>query len=237
MSNFLSFCEDNNRAIIHTIGLASLSIPISMNGIDHRFDISHIFCRSLHNAFPNDFEVIDDEDYDMVYRNDVKISIKIMKGDVFQRQDMRTSNLMTSSKPIIIRNTQGESQKSLDIDDYNFDYLMVIQRAEIDLRSLGFALIRRDRMPPLEKRSSQIMCRISNNEWDYYSGLYSLVYSDISDVSLHYIEIEKMYREWCNRNYDNLLSHRIDFEIRSIGSTVESRRERLLEIERILCNQ
>ena len=108
-------------------------------------------------------KTIKGKEYDMLFDNEIKISIKLLK-DAFQRNKKRGEGL-TKPKSLIMKNCFGVHDNIDYKKIFDIDYLMTIDRNPAEI---GFGIIHINK---LKKRfytdgTDQIKCEISDDDYD-----------------------------------------------------------------------
>ena len=175
---FISFCKENEDLLLISLSQIIATMPKDMNLLDNRFDISSYYCNELERDFGPSLTKCNSIGFDMLYNhdfNDGKVSIKFGKN-IFQK--LRNGNRFGLTIPgaIAVRNYLKASNKTDKVK--GFDYMLAVDRKtdqDNDIVSVGFGVITMQNTQKyvVNSNTDQLVVRIPNDGWDYFSGIHS----------------------------------------------------------------
>lgn len=174
---FVDFVRFNEERLANTFYNVIKSIPSTMNCPDYRTMISDAYARTLDREF---YQLKDTKSigFDLLYNNALRVSIKSMQTELFQRSKPRGKGL-TVPKQIILKNKLKSGESKIDIEMY-FDYLLGVSayydsKTEDYVVSFGvvpFGVV--EKFIPKESITDQVKVSIPNNEWSFISKTYRI---------------------------------------------------------------
>jgi hypothetical protein len=183
-NNFIVFAKNNADKFMRAVETFAKAVAPSMKNADKRFMIGELSLFILRNEFPNDLSVPDgsQKGFDMLYRtNGVKVSIK--SGIKVFQKSRKNGKGLTNPPSIMLKNGMGHREISNPV----FDYLLVIQRdynSKEGRYEYGYGIV--DKHTALEysapsKKGDQVISRIPNDAYNYFSGIHFTVGEDKGD--------------------------------------------------------
>lgn len=114
--------------------------------------------------------------YDVIYSpSGEKISIKSQQ-EIFQRK-LKNKDGLTKPKSVVLQNKLGKKAGIKDIQDLEFDVLLLIQRGNFsdknkDKVEVAWGIVEKDRITLdfIHTQGEQILYKVSNESLSYFSG-------------------------------------------------------------------
>lgn len=173
--DFITFCEKEKELLLLSLVDIISCIPSTMNLLDNRFDISNFYCNELARDFGNILSEDKSVGYDMLYDHTERISIKF-KNRVYQRP-LADGVTLGKIPSIAVKNFLSTVNRSMEVS--GFDYLLAVEKdinKKNGMMGVGFSVATPgtvQRNVVKNSKSDQLLVKIPNDDWDYFSGVYN----------------------------------------------------------------
>lgn len=111
-NEFIYFLRSNSETLARSVLRVCYSRPISMNkNIEERMNIGRLFQASIMLSFPaNEINNIINESFDLIYNDDVFISLKT-QSKIFKT--FKKNGIETKATPVILVNKKGDKTENI----------------------------------------------------------------------------------------------------------------------------